>query len=245
MHEIWDYCSGKIGELAGLIVPLEIVTPPLTIEQFSHLETLREELHKHQAEGTKASLTNAFGMHINPDITSSDMNDIKEVLRAFLILYPWLKSVMKVDLSRRILPFIDPFPNDYIKLIMPTHYAPTYDKFVNDYLIYSPTRNRALDLLPLFAYSNPELLDGLSKTIRNQIKPRPALHYRLPNYEVDNSSWTIARDWNYWVEVEILAADQERLDLMAKDYLSALDNKTPLFEQIWLAKLSTSYGYTS
>lgn len=243
IHEIREYFSGKIGALAGLVVPLEIITPPLTIKQFSHMERLREELHRRKAEGTKTSITNAFGMHINPDIPTTDMNYIKEVLRAFLLLYPWLKGVMKVDLSRRLLPFIDPFPHDYIKLILPSTYVPTANNFIDDYLYHNPTRNRALDLLPIFADFKPEALNCLENKIRSQVKARPAFHYRLPNYEVDDSDWTIAGDWNYWVEVETLAEDEEKLNMMAEDYLIDHDRISPLHEQNWLTKLSTRYGY--
>ena len=51
------------------------------------------------------------------------------------------------------------------------------------------------------------------------VKGRPAFHYRLPNCMVDEPDWTLAREWNTWVEVERRAADADRLAAMSRDFL--------------------------
>lgn len=236
--------SEWMGGVAGQLVPLEVVTPPIAFAQFDAVERLREVLHKNKAQGTRAVLTNAFGLHINPDIASESVAYIRDIMRAFLVLYPWLRTVMQVDVSRRLLTYIDPFPADYMKLVLPDHYDPSLDRFIADYLHHNPTRNRALDLLPLFAHLAPESLKPLDEADRELVKARPAFHYRLPNCEIDDANWSVARDWNYWVEVERLAKDRDRLAEIARDYLVYLENPLNLLSAGWVEQLEKRYGYT-
>ena len=54
------------------------------------------------------------------------------------------------------------------------------------------------------------------------VKARPAYHYRLPNCLVDEPTGRSRREWNTWVTVERLAANnRDRLDAMAREYLNA------------------------
>lgn len=235
--------SEGIGGIAGQFVPLEIVTPPMTLEQLPELEVLRNELYQQKVVGTKANYTNAFGMHINPDIASKDITYILNILRAFLILYPWMIKVMNVDLSRRLLSYIDPFPKEYTLLILDKDYVPSLDEFIDDYKAYNLTRNRALDLWPLLTYLKPEALEEISKDEQGLVKPRPTFHYRLPNCEIDDPNWRIARDWNYWVKVENLAEDKDTLILMADEYQQFLDNPLSWFSNDWVEHIEKHYGY--
>ena len=209
--------------VAELVVPYEIVTPPLEMAAFPKLAQLVETLHELEAEGTRSSFVNAFGMHLNPEIYSEDVDEIRDVMRAFLIFYPFLVKEMGIDFSRRLLTYIDPFPTEYIRLILAKEYQVPMERFIDDYLIYNPNRNRALDYLPLFAHLRPDSLDRLSEADRKLIKPRPTFHYRLPNCEIDNPSWNVQRDWNLWVAVERLANDKTLLAEMSEDYLKFLD----------------------
>jgi hypothetical protein len=231
---LFKEASKYVGYLAGQFVPLEIVTPPLIFQQLPEIEKLREELYENNAEGTRSGLVNAFGFHINPEVPSFEANDILDYLKAFLILYPWLKDIMDIDLTRRMLTYIDPFPENYVKLILEYNYKPTLDKLIDDYLEYNPTRNRALDILPLFYYLRPEKILALDEAARKKVKARPAFHYRLPNCEVNNKNWLIARDWNYWVEVEKLAEDKEMLDEMSQKYLNFLYKNFHSFSDEWI-----------
>ena len=72
------------------------------------------------------------------------------------------------------------------------------------------TRDRELDLLPLFAHLVPDQVYAtVSETL---VKPRPTFHYRLPNSRVDDAAWGgVIEEWNRWVAVERLAADAPRL----------------------------------
>lgn len=237
--------STWIGDAAGKIVPFEIVTPPMTFEQFPMLETLREKLQQRDAAGTKSAIIYAFGMHINPEISSEKVEDTRDILRAFLILYDWLQQVMKVDLTRRALSYIDPFPTDYVKKILSNDYTPDWDTFIADYIEYNPTRNRALDLLPLFAHLKPDSLKLLKETDRKLVKARPAFHYRLPNCEIDKPNWRIARDWNYWVEIEKLANNKDTLSKVSEEYLLFIDKPLHMLSNNWGQQISKQFGYAA
>ncbi len=247
--DLLDFSSLKrqvsewIGQAAGILVPVEVVTPPMHMEQFDTLVTLLEQLRKHEAVGTRARVTNAFGMHINIEIASEDVGYICSILRAFLLLYPWLKKVMKVDISRRFLTYIDPFPKDYTRLILREDYSPDLETFRDDYIQYNPTRSRALDLLPLLSHLLPDTIHKMPKDMQALIKSRPAFHYRLPNCEIDNADWHISRDWNYWIEVETLAADAQRLRDMADRFLKADKDQFYLSEADWVQILIYEFDY--
>ena len=67
----------------------------------------------------------------------------------------------------------------------------------------------------------PELIQ--SKVSSDLVSARPTFHYRLPNSEVDDPDWSLARAWSGWIQVERLAADSHRLDEMSRLYMNHLD----------------------
>ena len=198
------------------VVPTEIASPPIPVTELAPLDELRGRLHRAGAKGTRASVFYAFGMHINPEIASDDPGYVRDVIRAFLLLYPRLKERAEVDITRRISPYINPFPETYAKLILDPNYPADAGRLIDDYVAHNPTRNRPLDVLPVLAHLDEErVMDRVEDA--HLVKPRPAFHYRLPNCMVDEPDWTLAREWNNWVEVERLAADAERLDRRMKE----------------------------
>ena len=124
-------------------------------------------------------------------------------------LYEWLKARHQIDFSRKLTSYIEPWSSTYIDLLISEDYAPDMEQLMRDYLHYNPTRNKALDLLPLFAHLDKELLAGYVKDPR--IKSRPTLHYRLPDCDIDNPHWHFSTVWNDWVVLEQLAAHPEDL----------------------------------
>lgn len=66
----------------------------------------------------------------------------------------FLNKDAKVDIARKITPYIDNFPKEYIIKILQEDYKPTMEELIQDYLKFNPTRNRSLDMLPIFAYIN-------------------------------------------------------------------------------------------
>jgi hypothetical protein len=228
----WDAkpLEQAILDASSTLVPTEVATPPLPVTDLAPLDDLRERLRASGARGTRAGLLYAFGLHINPEIASDDPPYLLSVLRAFVLLYPWLKTRSEVDLARRVSPYINPFPPDYVRLVLSPDYPATRDRLIEDYLAFNPTRNRPLDLTPVLAHLER---DRVSRHVQEThlVKPRPAFHYRLPNCMVDEPHWTVAREWNTWVAVERLAADAARLEELSREFLRADDRSVrPLFD---------------
>ena len=211
-----------IASIGESVVPYEITTPPFPVNALYEAQKVKEILRKAGAKGTKASPVYAFGMHINPEVKAIDVNVILQDLRAFFVLYEYLVEWLKPDLTRRITPFIKPFDKEYRLLVLTEEYAPTMEEFIDDYLKYNPTRNRALDLLPLLAWIDEE---KVRKVLPDEkIGKRPTYHYRLPDSRVDEEEWCVCEGWNSWVLVEKLAEDKESMDklaLLAIEYLAS------------------------
>lgn len=229
-----DMAGRFLTDAAGELVPLEVVTPPLEHDQFDQLESLRASLQQKHAQGTRAAWLNAFGMHINPDIYSDKVDETRDILRAFVLLYAWLKKELNIDPARRVLTFIDPFPASYLSVILQPDYAPNWEGLIGDYLHHNPTRNRALDLLPLFAYLHSDCLKTLDQTTQRQVKARPTYHYRLPNCDIDDPDWRIAHGWNSWVAIETLAKNKDKLRHMMERYHSVRSDPLHWISNRWI-----------
>lgn len=227
--------DAMFGMLAGTLVPFEIVTPPLNIDNLSPVEKIREELHRHSARGTNASLFSAFGMQFNPEVPSLDVQTLHSYLRAFFLLFDWLYEECEIPVARKVAPFIASFPEEYVRLVINPNYRPSRREFMNDYLTYNPTRNRPLDMLPLFAHIDKAMV--FSYPVETElVKPRPTFHYRLPNSMVDDRSWKIAADWNKWVEIERLAFDEMRMRHMTEDFLFTRNDNFIFVHSKWVEK---------
>lgn len=210
-----------ISRIAGLVVPLELVGPPVAWQELPAIDRIRHELHRAGARGTQSSALYAFGLQLNIEAARLDADHLLAMLRAFLLEYDWLKERARVDLSRRISPYVHPYPEDYVVHVLQADYAPGLDELIDDFLTFTPTRNRPLDMLPLFAHLDRERVMA-APVERDLIKSRPAFHYRLPNCLIDDPHWNLADAWNDWVEVERVAADPERLEkLRARRLISS------------------------
>lgn len=227
--------ENTLERIVGKIFPYEIACPPIPCTELDQLERLREALYLHHAEGTEAFPTNAFGTHINVEAPSLETETLLRYLKAFLLLYPWLLEVGRTNLARRLSPFIDPYPAAYVELVLAPAYRPEQESFISDYHTHNPDRNRPLDMYPMFAALNNELLSqykGLGK-----VKPRNTFHYRLPNSSITQPDWTLAQEWNNWVYIEELANDPERLEQLSQEYLSLKENTLIGFETKWIRRI--------
>jgi hypothetical protein len=220
------------------IVPIEIAAPPIPITDLAALDDLRQRLLDAKAKGTRASILYAFGMHINPEIPSDDAAILRDILRAFILLYPWIKDRAEVDITRRATLYVNPFPDDYARLILAADYPASHDRLIDDYLEHNPTRNRALDMLPILAHLDRDRV--IARVEDPQlVKPRPAFHYRLPNCMIDEPDWTLASEWNRWVMIERLAYDPQRLAEMSRGFLAADQQSFKPFVDKWPAVLES------
>ncbi|OYD80588.1 amidoligase family protein [Azospirillum brasilense] len=204
------------GNIGSLVMPFEIAAPPIPIARLAELEPLFAALSDQGAAGTDASPLFAFGLHLNPQVARTDGDYVLDHLKAFLLLAPWLRREIRVDPTRRLTGFIAAFPVDYAVRVVDPAYRPDLDGLIGDYLEANPTRNRELDLFPLFAHLAPETM--AAKLSDPHVRPRPTFHYRLPNARLGDPDWSLAQDWNRWVAVEELAADRDRLDALGVDF---------------------------
>jgi len=215
---------------AEMLVPVEIVSPPLPLDRLPEVEALIVKLRDAGAKGSSYSPVNAFGLQLNPELPSHDPALITACLQAFLCLQDWLFMRAEIDLTRRMTSYVDAFPTDYIKPLLAADYQPDLATLIDDYLVCNPTRNRALDMLPLFLFLDEDRVRARVDDVR--IKPRPTFHYRLPGCEIDQSDWGLHVAWNDWLQVEYLAADADRLQACCKAYLKFLNNPVKrLFSQ--------------
>lgn len=227
--------EGMLARLAGLVIPFEVVMPPLPIDNLHPVELVREELQQHSAKGTKSSVFMAFGMQFNPEVPDTNVETLLAYLRAFFLLFDWLYEESEIPVARKVAPFIHDFPDDYVRLVLDPTYNPSLTRFMTDYLTYNPTRNRPLDMLPLFTEIDRDLV--FSYPVETElVKARPTFHYRLPNSMVDDPHWTIAEDWNKWVEIERLAADPSRLERMTEDFFDTREDNLLFVRSKWAEK---------
>ena len=192
-----------VSRLAGNLVPWEIVTPPMLLSDYHRLYPLVADLREAGARGTRAAMHYAFGVHLNPEPCELSADYLVRHLKAFFCLYEWILKVGDIDFSRRITPYINHFDQDYIIKVLDESYQPTMPELIKDYLEANPTRNRSLDMLPMFTYIDEELVRSVVDDDR--INARPTFHYRLPNCEIDNPNWNLNRSIELWMAVEELS----------------------------------------
>ena len=223
-----DAFHGVLGDIGSAVIPCEIVCPPLKIDELPRLDSLLEELRRIGAHGTEVSPLYAFGTQLNPDIADKSAEWIVSVLKAYLLLSDWLRAVISLNPTRRFLAFADPFPLAYVLHVIDPGYRPDMETLIDDYLLHNPTRNRELDLLPLFAWIDEARVRATIDDKR--IKARPAFHYRLPDARLDRPDWTITTEWNRWCLVERLAERPDKLNPMASAYR---ENQGRLLPRDW------------
>ena len=229
-----DLFKELIYSLSELVVPYEIVTPPIPFSRLQEIETLRQELKKCGALGTSASFVYAFGMHINTETYTFDALELRDLLRAFVLMQEWIKEKIDVDLTRKLSWFIEPFDRAYILLLCQKSYQPDIKHLIQDYILYNPTRNRALDMLPLFAYLDPSIKEKLPE---QKLSPRPAFHYRLPNSKIDDERWSIAKEFNVWSLVEKAALNKEALNELREDFLEFDQSPYWFIPELWIERV--------
>ena len=206
-------------ELGREVIPVEIVTDPLEEHRLPELDLLREELRLAGALGSGGGLLLGFGVHFNVEIIAPRVDSMRPVLTAFALIEDWLRLSHPMDGSRRLLPFVDPYPRRFVRRLLDLDPAAPLGDLIDLYLETTPTRNRSLDMLPLFRHLDEA---RLVRSIPNerQVSARPAYHYRLPDCRVDEPDWTLAFEWNRWVLVERLAGDGPLLARLAEGWLA-------------------------
>jgi hypothetical protein len=208
----------RLGQAAALLVPVEVVCPPIPITELGVLIPLVAALREAGAVGTEESLLAAYGVHINTEIPALDAKTLFAYLRAFTLLQWWLVDAHEVDVTRKVSSYIDLYPEAYLKQLL-SRSVPSLDTIFVDYLQHNASRNRALDLLPLLA----EIDDKRVRRVVDdpKIKARPTFHYRLPNCHIERPEWSLSGPWNTWLVIERLAERKQDLNELSRAFLDA------------------------
>ncbi len=75
-----------LRSLATIVVPHEIVTPPLPLSRMELIDDVRAELVAAEARGTSESVLYGFGVHINPELPATDADTLLAFMRAYGLL---------------------------------------------------------------------------------------------------------------------------------------------------------------
>ncbi|EWH11934.1 hypothetical protein DS2_02083 [Catenovulum agarivorans DS-2] len=224
-----------ITELSANVVPAEVVCPPIKISQLAELDKMIDALRQLGASGTHESAIYAFGVHINPELPDLSATTILAYLQAYCIAQDWLIKKHQVDLTRRVMPYIEKYSKSYIEHVLNYAEDVSYQVLVDDYLKFNPSRNRALDLLPLFKHIDAEPIN--SKLPKEKINARPTFHYRLPNCQINEPDWQLSRCWNIWSVIEYIAHNPEVRQQLAKEYQQQSVLDLALGKNSWFAQL--------
>lgn len=210
-----------LQRLAEKVVPLEVVCPPLTLSQCEQLLPLVDALRDAGARGTDDSWIAAYGVHVNASVPTNADDEIEaqtvhRYLQAYGLLQWWLFDALEVDTTRKVSPYIDKYPESYLRTLL-THESVTMPLLISDYLDYNASRNRALDMLPLFAHIDPDRV--YQKISDDKLKSRPTFHFRLPNCHIERSQWNLTDSWKGWWVIEQLANDSKALAYWRDEFL--------------------------
>ncbi len=208
-----ENAPAKVKSLAASVVPVEIVTAPILPEQIAQLDVLVDALTAEGASDTKDGVFLGFGVHFNPEVRDVSLEAILPVLTIFALLEDYIRDADPIDLSRAVLPFVDPYPRPLVDALITTP-PKTLEGLIDLYLEHAPSRDHALDMTCLFAlYDEDRMAAQMDLT---EISARPTFHYRLPDFRPSDPDWSLAAAWNRWVWIEQLSADSALIGALCK-----------------------------
>lgn len=212
----WRSAIEAVGvlDLARHVVPVEIVTEPFDPRHIPDFDAAIDVLRSGGATGSRGSVVYGFGVHLNVEAASLKLAHVVPVARAFALLEPVLRAEIGLDISRRALPFVSPYPEELVDALT-SDLSASMEDFAKLYLRHTTSRNHGLDLLPLLTEAAPE---AVVRAVGEgeKIAPRPAWHYRLPESRIDEAGWGIAADWRRWCAIETIARDRECLSALCR-----------------------------
>ena len=203
-----------------LPVPVELVTEPLTRNQFAGLDRVIAALREAGGEDTRDGALYAYGLHLNPELQGGPERAIR-IAAAYAFAERYLRHRTPPDNTRRVAPFVDPYPDHYVLALARGFRGepPTLPQFIDLYAYHNPDRNRGLDMWPLLGILDPDLAETEhGGPIKNA---RPTFHYRLPDSLVGVEGWSPRADLDRWEAIERAADDAqafERLRAAAQDF---------------------------
>lgn len=225
----------SLSNAAALVVPVEVICPPIALDKLDVLNDIVEALRGAGALGTDESMIAAYGTHINPELPNLNTETVLAYLQSFGLLQWWLVEQHHVNTTRKLSPYIDLYSESYVCKLLQID-SPTIATLIDDYLEFNPSRNRALDMLPLFCELDAE---RVKKVIDDKkLKARPTLHYRLPNCRIDVADWSLADEWNTYCVIERLANRPKALQELAGEFLAAHRPMLGVARKDWIEYVS-------
>ncbi|WP_038147896.1 amidoligase family protein [Thioclava atlantica] len=215
-----DVALAALGLKIGReVIPVEIVTDPLTRDGLMQLSEFIELLRSEGAEGTGRSLLYGFGLHLNPEIASAQDRDIVRPLLAYALIEEWMRAIHPIERTRELLPFTAPFPKRLIGDLARLGPDASLERVIMTYRSHTLSRNHGLDMLPVFIHLRPDLIapeEGRGGTV----SPRPTFHFRLPDCRIDDPDWSLDTEWQRWWLVEAIAARPQLLETLCREWLA-------------------------
>lgn len=191
------------------LIPVEVVTPPLSRAQLEDFNTICTSLRRIGAMGSRSGVLLGFGVHVNPEVVAPDHRFTLDTITAYALLEPWLRDKEQVDTTRRVMPFIGAWPQGLISDLANTEYNSLAD-LMRMAAGHITSRNLSLDLLPLFKHAEPDLFAECFD-IDDKTAARPTFHFRLPDSRIDEPDWSLLQPWQLWRQVELVAANDTLL----------------------------------
>ncbi|MBM1170316.1 amidoligase family protein [Microvirga arabica] len=197
-----------LGTLVSPFVPRELITAPIPAAQLGDVDKALASVRSVGARGRGVIFQNSLSLHFNIDPPSLDVRTLTAFLKGFLLVSDDLRRQTARGSLRLALALPPDYPESYKERVLARDYWPGLPDLTADYLAANPTRQRALDLLPVLAHLNEaQVRQALP---REKIGPRPVFHYRLPHAYLSDPDWSILPDWYGWLKVERIAAELVR-----------------------------------
>lgn len=200
------------------LIPVELVTEPLDLAGLNRLDAFRETLRAAGALGTHDGVLLGFGVHFNVAVAGMGAPVTARTILAFGLLEDWLRLRRPIDTTRRLMPFVAPWPSSFVETLAADAPDPAMRLVRDAYARHCDSRNFALDLLPLFKFADAAAF-AREFPRQDNTKARPAFHYRLSDSRIDECEWSLELEWNRWRRVEELAETPGRLKGLAADYI--------------------------
>lgn len=220
--------------LATGLVPVEIITPPLDHEGLRRLDRLTEALRKAGATGTRDGLLLGFGVHLNPEVVALEDPHTLNTILSYGLLEPWLRKQEDLDMTRRLMPFVNPWPSAFV-----TELARSKPSSLKDLMAvmsrHVQSRNHGLDLFPLFAHADQSLYQRLFPE-PDKTSARPTFHFRMPDCRIDEADWSLSRAWKLWLTVEQVACNGPLLAALREAWIDHM-HTAPGSDGRWAKKV--------
>lgn len=228
LRDVVEGAVARIGlDIGRAVIPVEFVTEPIEPARIVEIDALCRDLARAGAFGTQDGVALGFGVHLNVALPGPGIDDILPVLTAFALIEDWMRGRMALDPSRRLLPFVDPYPAALLDRLCDPGAVWSLDRLADTYLAEAASRNHALDLLPILKQIYPDRVVAAVPQMAHK-SARPAWHYRLPDCRIDDPDWSVALEWNRWCAVERVAADRALVDRLKQRWREYRGRRLPI-----------------